>query len=139
MSGLVATAAMSGLVATAAMKRGLLAAALLAACAASGPRPDSLEGAVAAVIVEPTPQSRAALLQAVTDALGQEPLLADDAFTRESALIVERRHLEGRERALPDRFLLFKVAARCVLVYERTGQRSPLVDTRCAEARAPAR
>ena len=115
------------------------AAALLASCATAGPRPDSLEGAVAAVIVEPTPQSRAALLQAVTDALGQEPLLADDALTRESTLIVERRHLEGRERGRPDRFLLFKAGGRCVLMHESTGQRSPLVATRCAEAPAPAK
>ena len=115
---------------------GAAVAALLASCVSSGPRPDSLEGAVAAVIVEPTPQSRAALLQAVTDALGQEPLLAGDALTSESALLIERRHLEGRERGLPDRFLLFKVGARCVLVFERTGQRSPLVETRCAAAPA---
>lgn len=128
-----------GLRAAPGLTRGLLAAGLLASCASSGPRPDSLDGAVAAVIVEPTPESRAALLQAVTDALGQEPLLADEALTRESALIVERRHLEGRERALPEHFLLFKKGARCVLVYERTGQRSPLVDTRCAEAKAQAR
>ena len=88
------------------------------------------------MIVEGSPQSRAALLQAVTDALGQEPLLADDALTRDSALLIERRHLEGREHASPERFLLFKAGARCVLVYERTGQRSPLVATRCAEAPA---
>ena len=115
---------------------GALLAVLLASCASSGPRPDSLEGAAPAVIVEPTPQSRAALLQAVTDALGQQPLLAAEALTREPVLLIERRHIEGRERALPDRFLLFKAGARCVLVFERTGQRSPLVETRCAEATA---
>ena len=117
------------------MRRGLLAA-LLASCASSGPRPDSFEGALPAVIVDPTPQSRAALLQAVTDALGQEPLLAGDALTRGPVLLIERRHIEGRERGLPERFLLFKAGARCVLVFERTGQRSPLVETRCAEAAA---
>jgi hypothetical protein len=110
-------------------------AALLAACASSSPRPDSLEGAVPAVIVEPTPKSRAALLQAVTDALGQEPLLADDALTRESVLLVERRHVEGRERGTPERFRLLLAGGRCVLVHERTGQRAPLVDTRCAAAK----
>jgi len=91
---------------------------------------------VPALIVDPTPQSRAALLQAVTDALGVQPLLADDALLRESALLIERRHLEGRERSMPERFQLFRVGDRCVLVHERTGQRSPLVETRCAEARA---
>jgi hypothetical protein len=114
-------------------------AALLASCASSpGPRPDSLEGAVPAVIVEPTPRSRAALLQAVTDALGIQPLLADDALVHESVLIIERRHLEGREQSMPERFRLFKVGDRCVLMFERTGQRSPLVETRCAEAPEPA-
>lgn len=117
------------------MRRALLAA-LFWSCASGGPRPDALEGAVPAVVVEPTAQSRAALLQAVTDALGQEPLLAEGALTRESVLIVERRHLDGRERGLPERFLLFKAGARCVLVFERTGQRSPLVETRCAGAPA---
>jgi hypothetical protein len=119
------------------LKRGLIAAGLLASCASpGGPRPDSLEGAVAAVIVGPTPQSRAALLQAVTDGLGVQPLLADDALLRENVLIIERRHLDGREKSTPERFRLFKVADRCVLVHERTGQRSPLVETRCAEAPA---
>jgi len=114
-------------------------AALLASCASAGPRPDSLEGAVPAVIVDPTPQSRAALLQAVTDALGQEPLLADDALTRERTLLIERSHLDGRERGAPERFVLMNVRDRCVLVYERTGQRSRLVETRCIAAADPAR
>jgi hypothetical protein len=120
------------------VRHGLIAAGLLASCASSpAPRPDPLEGAVPAVIVHPTPQSRAALLQAVTDALGAQPLLAEDALVRESVLIIERRHLEGRERSMPERFSLFKVADQCVLVHERTGRRSLLVQTRCAEAPAP--
>jgi hypothetical protein len=121
------------------VRHGLIAAGLLASCASPGapPRPDPLEGAVPAVIVHPTPQSRAALLQAVTDALGAQPLLAEDALVRESVLIIERRHLEGREQSMPERFRLFKVADQCVLVHERTGRRSPLVETRCAEAPAP--
>lgn len=114
-------------------------AALLASCASAGPRPDSLEGAVPAVIADPTPQSRAALLQAVTDALGQEPLLADDALTRESTLLIERRNLDGRERGTPERFVLLKVRDRCVLLHERTGQRSPLVETRCVALAEPAK
>src|SRR5258708_13046062 len=88
--------------------RGLIAAGLLASCATSGGKRPAEDG-VPAVIVEPTPESRAALLQAVTDALGVEPLLADDALTRGSTLIIERRHLEGRERALPEKFHLLKI------------------------------
>jgi hypothetical protein len=113
--------------------RRLIAAGLLASCATPGGRRLAEEG-VPAVIVEPTPESRAALLQAVTDALGVEPLLAEDALTRGSTLIIERRHLEGRERSLPEKFQLLKIGERCVIVHERTGQRSPLVQTKCAEA-----
>ncbi len=117
--------------------RGLIAAGLLASCATSGGKRPAEDG-VPAVIVEPTPESRAALLQAVTDALGVEPLLADDALTRGSTLIIERRHLEGRERALPEKFHLLKIGERCVIVHERTGRRSPLVQTKCTEAAAQA-
>jgi hypothetical protein len=99
--------------------RGLIAAGLLASCATPGGKRPAEEG-VPAVIV--------------TDALGVEPLLADDALTRGGTLIIERRHLEGRERALPEKFQLLKIGERCVIVHERTGQRSPLVQTKCTEA-----
>ncbi len=117
--------------------RGLIAAGLLASCASSGaPRPTAAEEGVPAVIVDPTPGSRAALLQAVTDLLdGAQPLLADDALTRESTLLIERRHLEGRDRGTPEHFRLLRIGAQCVLVRESTGQRSVLVETKCAPAR----
>ena len=114
--------------------KGLLAA-LLASCASPGPTrlPDD---AVPAVIVEPGERSRAALLQAVTDLLGgARPRLAGDALTRESTLIIERTHLEGRELGRPERFNLFKSGELCVLVHEASGHRSILVETRCAPAR----
>src|SRR5205814_6391888 len=84
-----------------------LLAALLASCASPGATrlPDD---AKPAVIVEPGVRSRAALLQAVTDLLGgARPLLADDALTRESTLIIERMRLEGRDRGVPEHFRLF--------------------------------
>jgi hypothetical protein len=117
--------------------RGLLAA-LLASCATPGAqRAESSDEGAPAVIVEPTPQSRAALLQAVTDLLnGAQPLLAGDALTRESTLIVERRHLEGRDRGTPERFVLRKVGTQCVLVHEKSGKRAVLVETKCAQAPA---
>lgn len=114
---------------------------LLAAACKSAPEPQRpAEGALAR-IVNPTPQSRAALAQAVRDALeGVPAMLADDALTRESTLIVERaahrdpegRRAQGRELGRPERFTLFKTGADCVLVHERTGRRLPLVATECA-------
>ncbi|HET7786803.1 MAG TPA: hypothetical protein VFL36_12595, partial [Myxococcales bacterium] len=94
-------------------------------------------------IVNPTPQSRAALAQAVRDALDGVPvMLADDALTRESTLILERpahrdpegRRAQGRELGRPEKFTLFKSGGDCVLVHERTGRRLPLVATECATA-----
>ena len=119
--------------------RGLIAAGLLVSCASPGaatkPLPPPEEGEPA-VIVEPTARSRAALLQAVTDLLdGVQPLLAEDALTKESTLLVERRHLEGRDRGRPERFVLLQAGARCVLVRESTGQRAVLVETKCAPPR----
>ncbi len=117
----------------------LLALALaLAACCRAGqrdPEPEAL-----AVIVDPTPASRAALSQAVRAALGGAPvLLADDALTRDPLLIIERAPhrdpsglpAQGRELGMPERFHLLKSGGRCVLVHERTGTRSPLAATSC--------
>ena len=108
-----------------------LIAALLASCASAGPmRPP--DDAAPAVIVEPTDRSRAALLQAVTDLLGgARPLLAGDALTHESTLIIERTHLEGRDRGVPERFKLLISGDRCLLMREKTGQIATLVETRC--------
>ena len=114
-----------------------LIAALLATCASPGPArlPDD---ARPAVIVEPNVRSRAALLQAVTDLLGgARPLLADDALTRESTLIIERTHLEGRDRGVPEHFRLFLSNGICVLVREKTGQSATLVETRCVVYSTP--
>ncbi len=110
-----------------------LCAALLMA---SAPAAD-----VPARIVDPTPQSRAALLSAVRSALnGATVALADEALTAESALLIERAvrrdprglRIQGREVLRPERFHLVKSGGDCVLVHERTGRRFPLRDTRCA-------
>src|SRR5512144_2563069 len=96
-------------------------------CASAAPRAPADDG-VPAVIVDPTPESRAALQQAVTDALhGLDVLLAPDALTRESVLLLEPRHMEGRETRTGEKFRLVKSGAQCVLIHERTGQRFVLV------------
>jgi len=114
---------------------------LLAAACKTAPEPQRAPEGPLARIVNPTPRSRAALAQAVRDALDGVPVvLADDALTRESTLVLERaRHLDpeghraqGRELGRPEKFTLFKTGADCVLVHERTGRRLPLVATECA-------
>ncbi len=87
------------------------------------------------MIVDPTPESRAALQLAVTDALHVDVLLAPDALTKDSVLLLEPRHMEGRETRPGEKFRLVRQGAQCVLIHERTGQRFVLVQTRCAEAR----
>lgn len=95
---------------------------------------------VPAVIVEPTPASRAALAAAVSAALHGAPVtLADDALTRSSALSVERAPLRdpcglpvsGRELGMPERFRLVMRGDACLLVHEGTGQAVTLDSTRC--------
>ena len=112
---------------------------LLAACAtARGAQPQD----VAAVIVRPTAQSRAALAEAVSISLnGAQVTLADSALTDSSELAIERvprrdpqgRLLDGRGTGeKPERFRLVKSGADCILVHEQTGRRLRLVDTECA-------
>jgi len=111
--------------------------ALLAAdaCTAPAAQPDA-----PARIVDATPESRAALLQAVSEALNGAPVtLADDALTTESLLIIERaahrdlhgNQLSGRELGRPWRFHLVQSGSQCVLVSESDGRRSVLRSTRC--------
>lgn len=96
-----------------------------------------------AVLAEPGPRSREAVSKAVSDALGGATvMLADDALTRSSLLIIERKPLrdpsglpaQGRERGMPEKFYLVKNGASCVLIYEKTGKRYPL-EVGCVEAK----
>ncbi len=120
------------------MKRGTLATLLVLACR-SAPDPAPAPAGTAAIIVHPTPQSRSALLQAVTDALGAKVMLADHALTRESTLVVERSaealRMVGRDLGTPEKFRLEIVGNDCVLIHDRTGRRFTLVATECAPLR----
>jgi hypothetical protein len=118
----------------------LLAAAASApfACGAPPARAD-----VPAVIVEPSAASRAELQRVVTEAAnGAAVTLADDALTRESTLIVERRDprdalgrpLSGRLLDAPQRFRLVLRDSTCVLIRESDARGWPLRDTRCVPA-----
>jgi hypothetical protein len=109
---------------------------LASACATAPLAPDQ-----AAVLVNPTAESRAELLRVVREALHEAPLtLADDALTRESTLIVERTRprgpdgtpLQGRDRERPEQFRLVKNGTSCVLVHEGSDRRVVLSSAHCA-------
>lgn len=92
-----------------------------------------------AVIVNPTDESRAALQQAVDAALNTRVLLADDALTDTSLLVIDRqvpRSIEGapaqgRTMEMPFQFRLVTDGTNCVLVDKRDGTRHVLANTEC--------
>ena len=109
---------------------------LLAAGCVSGPLPAEQPARVA----DSSDASRAELQRVVSHALDRdEVLLADDALTTSSVLLVERRKpraignppLSGRDLGTPERFRLLKVGDRCVLVHEGSARRFELAETHC--------
>ncbi|HKB75281.1 MAG TPA: hypothetical protein VKC58_01710 [Myxococcales bacterium] len=112
------------------------AIASLAACRTAPARQD-----LPAVVAQPTSQSHAEMVRAVSAALnGVAVTLADDALTRESTLVLERAKrrdpsglpVQGRELGMPERFRLVKSGTACVLIHEGSGQRFTLRDTTCS-------
>jgi hypothetical protein len=113
----------------------MVAATLVAACAGAAGPPE-----MAAVIVEPTEQTRAELARAVEAVYHGAPvLLADDALTTDSSLVLEHAHpvdaqgrlLNGRELGRPEIFDLVIGREGCVLIHRRTGQRTVLRTAHC--------
>jgi len=93
-----------------------------------------------AVLTNPSLGSRAELAGLVSAALNGAPVrLADDALTRDSALIVDREQprdaaglpLDGRTAGRPEHFFLLISGTACVLVHERTGKRQILRSATC--------
>ena len=98
-----------------------------------------------AVIAAPTPQSRAELARAVSAAMNGQPVtLADDALTRESVLLLQRRTppgpqgraATGRTLDAPEQFRLVLRGARCVLVHTADGREWELEEAQCVPAAA---
>jgi len=111
----------------------------VAGCATSSARD------VPAVIVNPTPQSRAELSLAVQRALHSDPIpLSDDALTQSSLLPIDRmprrdshgRLLNGLEIGRkPEVFRLVKSGNSCVLIHDDVDHlRQALPATRCKPA-----
>ena len=92
-----------------------------------------------AIIVESTPAVRTEIMQAVAAALGRKPLIADDALTTSSLLIIEHREprtIDGRVGSgrivdPPETFQLVLDGNQCVLVHRRTDAAYPLENARC--------
>lgn len=96
-----------------------------------------------ALIVGVTPEGRAELQRLVSEALHGAPVtLAEDAFTRESTLIIERnppqnlqqRPLQGRNMDRPKKFRLLLSGERCWLERESDGERWELLEAKCMPA-----
>ena len=93
----------------------------------------------AALIVNPTDESRAALQQVVDAALHTSVALADDALTDTSLLVIERQvprsiegaPAEGRTMEMPFQFRLVTDGTNCVLIDKRDESRYVLANTEC--------
>lgn len=95
-----------------------------------------------AYITHPTPEGRIAIQQAVSVALhGTTVNVAEDALTGDGVLVIEPNGpLQpngpmsdgGRGRAVPERFHLVKIGESCVLVQDRTGNRTVLNGAVCS-------
>ncbi len=96
-----------------------------------------------AVIAAPTADSRAELARVVSAAMNGQPVtLADDALTRESTLVIERRTppgaqgraATGRTLEAPAQLKLVLRGERCVLVRVADGREWQLAEARCVPA-----
>jgi len=111
---------------------------MLSGCAASSSGTET-----PAVIVSPDSESRHALQQAVNSLLGRSVMLANDALTRESSLVIERtpardpsgRKIEVRDDVKPEIFRLVSRDGQCVLIRESTREQVTLERVRCAAAK----
>ena len=96
-----------------------------------------------AVIASPTAETRAELGRVVSAAFNGQPVaLAEDALTRESVLMIERRTppgpqgraATGRTLDAPERFTLVLRGSSCMLVRAADGRAFELAGVRCVPA-----
>jgi hypothetical protein len=94
----------------------------------------------AAVLVAPSPATRAQLQAAVSEMLGNANItLADSALTDSSTLSIERARLRdpsgmrimGRDYEKPQTFRLVLQQSKCVLVHDASGKRATLLNANC--------
>lgn len=115
-----------------------IALAALAICV-SGCKNVAPDADQAALIVDPDEASRVALQQTVNAVLRTDVVLANDALTDTSILIIERKvpqsiegsPAQGRNIDMPIQFRLVTDGTICTLVDQRDASRHVLADTRC--------
>ena len=99
----------------------------MSACKVAATRVD-----VPAYITNATEESRAELLRVVREALnGSDVTIADNALTDGNLLIIEPKHLAGRDFRRPEHFRLMLSGSHCVLVHQETEARAKLTQTEC--------
>jgi len=119
-----------------------VALVLLASAACGGAQGGGLSDNPA-VVVHPTAETRAAVVQAVTRALSHAPVSVDDgALATTGVVIVEPSELKmteqmnsGRDPREPSRSERFHVvlrSERCYLLHDRTFSYYELIGTTCA-------
>jgi len=113
----------------------LLSLFLSAGCSTS-----AIQADVPALLTNPGPDTREEIEQSISAALdGADITIAEDALTRNSALIIERgmkRSIErspelGRDLGRPEHFQLMIDGPQCVLVHASTGLHWILKDAEC--------
>jgi hypothetical protein len=106
----------------------------------AGCKTNTVHGAQAARIVDPTDASRAALQETVNALLNTDVTLADNALVDSSLLIIERNvprkidspPAQGRIMDMPIQFQLVTDGSDCVLIDKRDDSRHRLDNTVCA-------
>ena len=112
----------------------IAAAVLLAGCKAT-----AINTEFPALIIDPDDASRAALQAAVNAAMHTEVLLAANALTETSTLVIDRRLADtidnpaahGRIMETPLQLLLVSNGTDCILVDPRDDSRRVLENTNC--------
>ena len=97
-----------------------------------------------ALITSTDAPSRAALRAAVTAATGKDAMLADDALTKESSIVIDRtaardsggRRIEARETSAPQVLHLIKRGDDCILVLQATKKETKIEGVSCVAASA---
>jgi len=105
----------------------------------SGCTVSSSAGPAPPLVLESSAQSRMALERGVATLLGRQVMLANDALTEDSTLVIERvaqrdpsgRKIETRVEFGPEIFRLRMQGTQCLLVRQRTQQSVVLDNVRC--------
>ncbi len=93
----------------------------------------------AAVIINSNAKTTQELTQIISQTLGAEVIIADDALTQNHWLIVERKQhrniehgvLDGRSDETPENFKLVMKKDKCVLTYPKKQREWVLKNVRC--------